>query len=81
MIVIHLDDGDGLTACSGNPMPDEVAPAYDKVDRYFCRACALYGKDTPECGAWGGCRLPKGHNMGKADIPENHRAALYGKDT
>ncbi len=21
----------------------------------------------------GGCPLPKGHNMGKADIPENHQ--------
>lgn len=25
------------------------------------------------CGAWGGCQLPIGHNMGKLDIPENHR--------
>ena len=24
------------------------------------------------CGAWGGCVLPKGHNQGRADIPENH---------
>lgn len=27
------------------------------------------------CGAWGGCPLPRGHNRGQADIPENHRAA------
>ncbi len=25
------------------------------------------------CGAWGGCVLPKGHNMGRADVPENHQ--------
>jgi hypothetical protein len=25
-----------------------------------------------KCGAWGCCPLPKGHNMGKADVPENH---------
>lgn len=24
------------------------------------------------CGAWGGCTLPRGHNMGKVDVPENH---------
>lgn len=24
------------------------------------------------CGAWGGCPLPAGHNMGRADVPENH---------
>ena len=24
------------------------------------------------CGAWGGCPLPKGHNLGYLDIPENH---------
>lgn len=24
------------------------------------------------CGAWGGCPLPRGHNVGRADIPENH---------
>jgi len=31
-----------------------------------------------ECGAWGGCVLPRGHNMGKADIPSNH--AAVGED-
>lgn len=32
-------------------------------------------KDEPteRCGAWGGCPLPAGHNMGNADIPENHQ--------
>lgn len=25
------------------------------------------------CGAWGGCTLPPGHNMGKADIRSNHQ--------
>jgi hypothetical protein len=24
------------------------------------------------CGAWGGCPLPRGHNRGRVDIPENH---------
>jgi hypothetical protein len=28
--------------------------------------------ETQTCGAWGGCPLPRGHNMGRADIPENH---------
>lgn len=26
-----------------------------------------------QCGAWGGCSLPHGHNLGRADIPMNHR--------
>lgn len=25
------------------------------------------------CGAWGGCVLPEGHNLGRVDIPERHR--------
>ena len=28
------------------------------------------------CGAWGGCPLPKGHNMGNADVPSNHQAPV-----
>lgn len=28
---------------------------------------------SEKCGAWGGCVLPKGHNMGSLDIPENHK--------
>jgi hypothetical protein len=28
--------------------------------------------NTDRCGEWGGCPLPRGHNMGQADIPENH---------
>jgi hypothetical protein len=33
-----------------------------------------YSGEIPQerCGAWGGCSLPKGHNMGVADVPENH---------
>ena len=30
------------------------------------------GHPVEPCGAWGGCVLPKGHNQGRADIPENH---------
>ena len=30
---------------------------------------------SEKCGAWGGCPLPVGHNMGAADIPENHQPA------
>lgn len=26
-----------------------------------------------QCGAWGGCSLPHGHNLSRADIPMNHR--------
>lgn len=33
------------------------------------------GAQAEVCGAWGGCPLPRGHNRGQADIPENHRAA------
>lgn len=29
-------------------------------------------KPQEACGAWGGCPLPSGHNVGRADIPENH---------
>lgn len=32
-------------------------------------------RDESLCGAWAGngtCTLPKGHNMGKVDIPANH---------
>jgi hypothetical protein len=25
------------------------------------------------CGAWGGCPLPRGHNLGQADVPSNHQ--------
>jgi hypothetical protein len=28
------------------------------------------------CGAWGGCVLPAGHNMGRVDIPENHEVPV-----
>lgn len=28
--------------------------------------------EEPPCGGWGGCTLPRGHNRGQADIPENH---------
>jgi hypothetical protein len=31
---------------------------------------------TVTCNAWGGCPLPAGHNMGRADIPENHAAPV-----
>ena len=31
------------------------------------------------CGAWGGCPLPTGHNMGQADIPENHGQQTAGE--
>lgn len=30
--------------------------------------------EPEQCGSFG-CTLPKGHNMGRADIPENHGAA------
>lgn len=30
------------------------------------------------CGAWGGCPLPRRHNMGQADIPENHHGLSEG---
>jgi hypothetical protein len=32
----------------------------------------MTGKDT--CEAWGGCPLPRGHNLGKADTPANHHS-------
>lgn len=32
------------------------------------------------CGAWGGCPLPAGHNVGQADIPENHAEGVGRTD-
>lgn len=29
------------------------------------------------CGAWDGCLLPRGHNRGRADVPENHFSPAY----
>lgn len=31
------------------------------------------------CGAWGGCTLPPGHNMGNADVPAAHDARRQPK--
>ena len=33
----------------------------------------MAGMTVRPCGSWGGCTLPYGHNLGKADVPENHR--------
>jgi transcriptional regulator with XRE-family HTH domain len=40
VIVLHTDDGDGLTACTGQPMPGPAGDVYRNVPRYFCEACA-----------------------------------------
>lgn len=32
-----------------------------------------------QCGAWGGCPLPAGHNLGRVDLPENHQAPARTK--
>ena len=32
------------------------------------------------CGAWGGCVLPAGHNMGNVDVPENHKVPPHTHD-
>ena len=40
VIVVHLDDGNGLTICSRKPMPDPSAPIHADVPRYFCQGCA-----------------------------------------
>lgn len=40
-----------------------------------CLACEpLWADDlgVERCNALGDCVLPKGHNMGRADVPENH---------
>lgn len=42
VIVTHLDDGNGYTACSGHPMPLKVEPQHAHVPRYLCIACARY---------------------------------------
>jgi hypothetical protein len=34
--------------------------------------------EAEPCGAWGGCTLARGHNIGQADIPENHRPPAVG---
>lgn len=40
VIVVHTDDGNGLTACTGQPMPGPAGDVYRNVPRYFCQACA-----------------------------------------
>jgi hypothetical protein len=40
VIVVHIEDGNGLTACTGQPMPGPAGDVYRNVPRYFCQACA-----------------------------------------
>lgn len=72
----------------GHPDPDSVAfydsIGQDGWGTHGCdRCCTGKYKEvqdcglvipvyTDYCGAWYDCDLPRGHNMGKADIPENH---------
>lgn len=50
-------------------------PAYEH-SVYGCEdGCPCEAMPRKErCGAWGGCPLPAGHNMGQADIPANHHS-------
>jgi hypothetical protein len=53
--------------------PDKYRPCRDASDQLRRKADEVQQPEAEPCGAWGGCPLPRGHNMGQADIPENHR--------
>lgn len=42
------------------------------TDMSPAEAASFMAPYRSRCGAWGGCPLPAGHNVGQADIPENH---------
>lgn len=42
------------------------------VQTFQKMAASMQARTAEACGAWGGCPLPQGHNMGRADIPANH---------
>ena len=48
VIVQHLRHPDGLTVCSGDPMP-EVDPKYDATPRYLCMVCGQTMKKVLLC--------------------------------
>lgn len=52
--------------CPDDPEQTEHAVLLDAVLEL------ISGKKTEICGSFG-CTLPKGHNMGRADVPANHR--------
>lgn len=52
----------------------ELAKMTQQRDAYCKEMLDAKAQQQPEqCGAWGFCTLPVGHNMGRADIPENHQ--------
>jgi hypothetical protein len=42
VIVQHLDDGNGRSACTGNPLPRVVG--YDDTPRWACTGCLNAGR-------------------------------------
>jgi hypothetical protein len=46
-----------------------------EFDALIARA-AVPEAEAEACGLWGGCTLPRGHNMGKADVPTNHEGTI-----
>ena len=45
VIVMHLDNGHGLTMCSGHPLP-RISEQYNKVPRLLCPLCARILRDA-----------------------------------
>jgi len=41
VIVVHLDGGGHLTACTGAPMPPEPGEQYEGFPRVLCTGCAM----------------------------------------
>lgn len=82
-------DDDAWNRYWGDPSPDilRLLDALDtaeaEVERLQAEAERVEAERLPapawdeaaaeQCGAWGGCSLPHGHNLGRADIPMNHR--------
>lgn len=63
----------------GHPNPDSASfiskkIGYTSIWVHGCDGCCQETKET--CDLWGGCPLPRGHNMGHADIPENHKGSI-----
>jgi len=50
VIVVHLDDGHGNVACTGDPMPARPAEQHDRVPRYSCPGCAAGGRPSNPAG-------------------------------
>ena len=59
--------------------PGDLCDETCTVDCGHCKGAGKVTIPLEQCGSFG-CTLPKGHNMGRADIPENHRPAPLDLD-